>query len=162
MQNGTTRRQALCGLAAVTLAGVAPDLARPARAGTPNDHRDTLDAFVDILLPPDDLTPAASALGVGASIADLAKGQTLLAALIQRVGDWMDSTGAGRFVALTAADRATLVDYMAQADIDTLEGRFFQLIRLFAIEFYYDHPAAIAGLALDPAPQPSGYPPPWV
>ena len=46
---------------------------------------------------------AASALGVGASIADLAKGQTLLAALIQRVGDWMDSTGAGRFVALTAA-----------------------------------------------------------
>lgn len=124
-------------------------------------HASTLDAVVDTLLPADEMTPAASALGVGADILGLAAEQPLLAELIARVCAWLDTTGAGRFVDLTAADKEAVIAYLAQADIDTLEGRFYQLIRLLAIEFYYARPEALAGLDLNPTPQPAGYPPPW-
>lgn len=155
-----SRRQALLGIAAVSLQGFVPLAMAPALAETAPTF-DTVDAYVDILLPADGLSPAASALGVGASIMALGAEQPLLADLIDLVTAWMDTIGADRFVDLSFDERHAIVTYMANADIDTLEGRFFQLIRLFAIEFYYAQPQALAGMALDPAPQPSGYPPPW-
>lgn len=153
-----SRRQALIGIAAVSLQGFVPLAPALAKTVAPLD---TLDAFTDVLLPADGLSPAASTLGVGEAILALAAEQPLLADLIDLVTEWMDRTGAGRFVDLSFDDQQSVVAYMARADIDTLEGRFFQLIRLFAIEFYYAQPEVLAGLAIDPAPQPLGYPPPW-
>lgn len=157
--NNASRRQALLCFAAASLSGFTPLGGLLAQTTLPID---TLDAFVDVLLPADDLSPSASAVGVGRSIADLAANLPLLAQLIDHVSEWLDSSGAGRFVDLSREDRETLVAFMEKADIDTLEGRFFQLVRLFAIEFYYARDDVLAGLALDPAPQPSGYPPPWI
>ena len=156
---GATRRQALLALVAAALSPL-PWLGR-AHAAVAAAQAETLDAVLDVLLPADDLTPAASALGVGADILALAADQPLLAELITRVCAWLDTTGAGRFVDLTATDKETVVAYLAQADVDTLEGRFYQLVRLLAIEFYYARPEALAGLDLNPTPQPAGYPPPW-
>lgn len=156
-----TRRQALLSLVALWLSPTVPGLSGTASAQGAADPVGLLDAYVDILLPADNLSPAASALGVGQSIWTVAADQPLLAELILRVADWLDATGAGRFVDLSTEDQTTVVAYMEKADVDHLEGRFFQLIRLLAIEFYYAEPAALAGLPLNPTPQPEGYPPPW-
>ena len=149
-------------LAAGSLSAVAFPWVGLAQSDSVTRHADTLRVFIDVLLPADALTPAASELGVGDGILAIASGQPLLAELILRVGDWIDTTGAGRFVDLSPADKSAVAAYLAQADVDAPEGRFFLLIRLLAIEFYDDHPSALAGLALDATPQPAGYPPPWL
>jgi hypothetical protein len=148
-------------LAAAALAGLAPRrLAAADPLAAARAHRATLAAYVDVLLPDDGVTPAASALGVHDEILTLAGEAENLARLIAVVGDWMDGTGRGPFAQL-GADADRLVAHMAAAGPDTLEGRFHQLIRLLAIEFYYARPEALAGLDLAAAPQPAGYPPPW-
>lgn len=157
-----SRRQALIGLVGAALAlTVLPPCAARAATDPSGAELATLRAYVDVLLPADDLTPAASALGVADAILDLAQGQELLGRLIAIVCDWLDASGAGAFATLSATDRETIVDYMAKADPDVLEGRFYRLIRLLAIDLYYARPEALAGLALAPSPQPLGYPPPW-
>lgn len=135
----------------------------PLRAGAEDIHRHRamLAAYVDVLLPADAVSPAASVLGVDAAILDLAAGQPLLARLIAVVGDWLDTAGNEPFASMDPARQAALVDEMSAADPDYLEGRFYQLIRLLAIEFHYADPAALAGLDLAASPQPAGYPPPW-
>lgn len=153
------RRQVLLGAVAAALVPLAPHLARA--QGTTAQHNALLAAYVDVLLPDDGLTPAASALGVHDAILDLAATQELLGKLIGMVADWLDQTGPAPFATLPTADREARVAALAKADPDHLEGRFHQLIRLLAIELYYARPEALAGLDLAPAPQPAGYPPPW-
>lgn len=153
------RRQALAVMAGGALAGFAP--AVMAQGFDVARHRPMLDAFVDVLLPADDLGPAASTLGVGGAILDFAQSQPLLQRLIAMVGDWLDAPADGPFVRMSPERQQALVDYMASADPDLLEGRFYRLIRLFSLEFYYSSPEALTGLDLSPSPQPQGYPPPW-
>lgn len=154
-----TRRDALRLLAGGALAGVVP-LPLPA-AGPEQGPGSMLAAYVDVLLPADALSPAASQLGVHEAILMLADDVEPLARLIGMMRDWLDGSGRGAFATLDPADREALVAYAAAADPDTPEGRFHLLIRLFALEFYYATPEAIAGLDLAVAPQPEGYPPPW-
>lgn len=153
------RRQVILGGLAAALAPLAPRLstAQP----LPDGAGPLLAAYVDVLLPEDGLTPAASTLGVHEAILDLATTQDLLGRLIALVAEWLDQTGPAPFAALPPKLRAARVDELALADPDHLEGRFHQLIRLLAIELYYARPEALAGLDLAPAPQPAGYPPPW-
>lgn len=153
------RRRLLLGALAAALVPLAPRLGL-AQAVTPG-HRALLAAYVDVLLPADGLTPAASTLGVHDAIADLAQGQELLSRLIVMVADWLDQTGPAPFARLPLAEREARVAALAQADPDNLEGRFHQLIRLLAVEFYYARPEALVRLDLAPSPQPAGYPPPW-
>jgi hypothetical protein len=153
------RRRVLLGAVAAALAPLAPRLGRAETALA--QHRALLAAYVDVLLPDDGLTPGASALGVHDAILDLAASQELLGRLIGLVADWLDDTGPAAFATLPRADQAARVDALAVADPDQLEGRFHQLIRLLAIEFYYAKPEALAGLDLALSPQPAGYPPPW-
>jgi hypothetical protein len=154
------RRQMLTGAIAVALGPLA---GRLALAETPApDTRALLAAYVDVLLPEDDVTPPASALGVHDAILDLASGQELLARLIALVADWLDQTGPAPFASLPLPEQEARVATLAAADPDQLEGRFHQLIRLLAIEVYYARPEALAGLDIAAAPQPAGYPPPWV
>lgn len=155
------RRAALAIIAGAALAPFAAPLAETsATAGLPR-HRAMLDAYVDVLLPADELTPSASGLGVGEAILEFAQGQPLLGRMIAMVGEWLDAPADGPFARMTPDRQQALVDHMATADPDNLEGRFYRLIRLFALEFYYATPQALAGLDLSPSPQPQGYPPPW-
>lgn len=124
-------------------------------------HRAALIAYVDQLLPADGRTPAASELGVADEIIALAEDAPMLARLIALVADGLDRLSPGGFAALPSGQAAIVVDKLAAADPDIPAGRFHQLIRLLAIEIYYARPEALAGLGLNPAPQPEGYPPPW-
>jgi len=149
------RRRALAGAVAAMLA---PQVVW-ADDGTPDGR--ALAAFVDTLLPADALTPAASALGVPEAIADFAAGVPGLPELIAGGTAWLDRTGGPPFAELSAADRDRVVAWMEGSDPAQGPYRFYEVIRLLAVEFYYAAPEAVAGLPLNVAPQPRGYPPPW-
>ena len=124
-------------------------------------HEGTLAAFVDTLLPDDGVTPSASMLGVDADLREFIVESETFTKMTDMVCDWLDTLGPVPFAELSPEDRLHIADYMAEADRDMLEGRFYHLVRLLAIEFYYARTEALVGLNLAPAPQPSGYPPPW-
>lgn len=129
--------------------------------GSLERHAATLAAFVDTLLPDDGVTPAASALGIDRDLRDFIQGSDQFLTMTDMVCDWLNTLGPAPFDALSPQDRLHIVDYMAEADHNLLEGRFYHLVRLLAIEFYYARAEALAGLDLAPAPQPAGYLPPW-
>ncbi|WP_299722025.1 gluconate 2-dehydrogenase subunit 3 family protein [uncultured Tateyamaria sp.] len=121
----------------------------------------TLAAYLDILLPADEHTPAASALGIEGDIIGFARQLTQFNQLLVLGTQWLNQTGQGPFHALSLSDQGRVVDWMRAADRNFIPGRFFLLVRLTGVEFYYSRPEAVAGFDLNPAPQPAGYPPPW-
>ncbi len=154
-----TRRQVLLLAIAAGLAPIADTLV--ARAETAGANPVTLDAFLDVLLPADALSPAASALGVGAGILDLATDSPLFARLLAAGCNWLDGLDPRGFAGLPADTQTNVVTFMTRADPNEVPRRFYHLTRQIAVELYFAHPAAIAGYALAAAPQPAGYPPPW-
>lgn len=121
----------------------------------------TLAAFVDTLLPEDAVSPAASALGVLDAILDFSADVTGLGDLIAGGTAWLNKTGGPPFAQLSEQDRTRIVTWMAQSDLAGGANRFYEVVRLLAVEFYYARPEAISGFPLNTAPQPRGYPPPW-
>lgn len=154
-----SRRRALLvslGAALVPLAAMLPAMAD---AGGPDPA--TLDAFLDVLLPADDLSPAASALGIGAEITDFATESPLFERLLAAGCQWLDALDARRFAELPDETQTAVVTFMSTSDFNEVPRRFYHLTRLLAVEFYYARAEAIAGFPLAVAPQPAGYPPPW-
>lgn len=158
---GPTRRAALFAVAGAAAAGLAPGLLRAQDAGGATISAGALDAFLDMLLPGDDGAPAASALGVGAGLlAEVTPGSLTERLLVAGTG-FLDTVGPAPFAELPLAARVEVTDWLAQADYNEIPGRFFHVTRLLAVGIYFAHPEALAGLPLEPAPQPVGYPPPW-
>jgi hypothetical protein len=121
----------------------------------------TITAFVDTLLPDDGVSPAASVLGIDKELRDFIAESDLFVRMTDMVCDWLNTLGPVPFAALSPQERVSIVDYMAEADHNMLEGRFYHLVRLLSIELYYARAEAVVGLDLAPAPQPAGYLPPW-
>ncbi len=154
-----TRRRALA-------AGVAAALAQSPLAGrlsaaTGDLDLAALETFLDILLPADDLTPSAGELRVASQIVEIAAPTDPYRRLLALGTFWLNGEGARSFASLSAADRHKVVAWMSRSDIDAIPGRFYQVVRQSAVEIYFSHPQALAGLPVNPAPQPLGYPPPW-
>ncbi|SLN28632.1 hypothetical protein PEL8287_01303 [Roseovarius litorisediminis] len=152
------RRSALLGFAAASLL---PMSARLVEAQTPMDDVATLDAFLDVLLPADAMSPAASTLNIGAEMLEIIVPDSLPGKLLSLGLTWLDSLDARRFATLPEETQFKVVTWMSQADVNEIPGRFYQVIRLFAVELYYARPGAITGFPLQVTPQPQGYPPPW-
>ena len=123
--------------------------------------KQTLGAYLDVLLPADDLTPAASALNVAEDLVQFASESPPFRQFLAVGTHWLNQTGRGPFHTLSLSDQERVVDWMSKADRDTLPGRFFLLVRLIGVEFYYSKPEVARAFGLNPAPQPAGYPPPW-
>lgn len=156
---GLSRRQAL-------LAAVGASLAQFAGTGAAfgqvrSNSFAPLDAFIDVLLPADAASPAASALGIGADIRAFAADSPLYLRLLTVGCDWLDGLDARPFADLPAETQTAIVTYMSTANFNEVPRRFYHLTRQVAVEFYYARPEAIAGFPLADAPQPAGYPPPW-
>ncbi len=156
---GPTRRAALTALLGGALLSLAPP--RAALAQDVRIDARALSAFIDVLLPADELSPAASALGVPHDLIALADGVAPFQRLIALACGWLNGLGDVPFADLPEVDRMRIVTWMSTADFNQIPRRFYHLVRLSAIELYYAHPESIAGFPLNPAPQPQGYPPPW-
>lgn len=115
-----------------------------------------LSPFIDHLIPADDVSPAASALGVAQQVWSEA-GSTLEGQiLVERVCQWLDRYGEG-FASLDHSEREVLVRWMSQAPWESPQRRFFHLIREQAFTHYYTQAAALNGFPFDRPPQPMGF-----
>ncbi|SEM21679.1 Gluconate 2-dehydrogenase subunit 3 [Roseovarius tolerans] len=153
-----SRRDAILRLASGCLVSL---VSSPAVGQTATIERKTLDAVIDTLLPADDLTPSATELGVSDELMLLASKGSSLHRLFALGTTWLDTLDARSFAELPSETRQDVLRYMERADYNEVPGRFFQLLRQMTVEIYYAQPQTYAGLSLNPAPQPEGYPPPW-
>ncbi|MDO9003795.1 MAG: gluconate 2-dehydrogenase subunit 3 family protein [Aquabacterium sp.] len=115
-----------------------------------------LSPFIDHLIPADELSPAASALGVAQRIWNDAMATPDGRMLVERVCQWLDQYGEG-FASLDDSEREVLVRWMSQAPWESPQRRFFHLVREQAFTLYYTQPAALKGFPFDRPPQPMGF-----
>jgi len=150
------RRVALAALAAA-LAELpdASGAALPAVSGERTMR--TLTAFCDTLVPADELTPAASALGIPQSLFAGMLGNALAERLLSAGCAWLDAAAAGDFAAAPEAARVDACERMQSMPWESPPGRFFALLRNTVMADYYADPRAWKGLALDRPPQPLGF-----
>ncbi|MEM6371811.1 MAG: hypothetical protein AAF727_03400 [Pseudomonadota bacterium] len=121
----------------------------------------TLAAYLDILLPADADSPAASALKIEDDLIAFAGQVRVFQQLLSLGTMWLNDTGQGPFHTLSKDDQARVVDWMRSADRGFVPGRFYLLVRLTGAEFYFARPEATAAFDVNATPQPVGYPPPW-
>jgi hypothetical protein len=126
-----------------------------AQAGAAEFASDSLRAFVTTLVPDHD---DAALFG---DFRILTREIPWLGPLAAATTAWLDAEAGGSFATIATPARATIVNRMALAPPDSVPRQGYVYLRHFAMELYYARPDAIAGLPLEPAPQPVGYPPPW-
>ncbi len=115
-------------------------------------------AVCDTLVPADPLTPAASDLGVVATILADIEGDADARRLLASACEWLDARSDGDFAVADVEVREAALEAMSRQPWESPAGRFFQLARNTVMAEYYAQPAAWRGLALDRPPQPIGFP----
>ena len=156
-----TRRQALALISAalsgtIAWGGGMSALAADAATVVP-DPDPTFNAFCDTLIPADELSPSASALGVPARILADAANSASLQRLIGFSTAWLDQAAGGDFAGADEGLRNDILEAMSQLPWEAPHRRFFDLMRDLAMGYFYSQPAALAGMATDQPPQPAGY-----
>ncbi|MGI8623799.1 MAG: hypothetical protein ACR2NB_10025 [Solirubrobacteraceae bacterium] len=122
---------------------------------TPTEIVATLAAFVDVLLPGDELFPAASTVGTQALLADRLRALLGAEAVAEAVGSL--SEDARSFSVLAPEERVTAVRHLEQRLPDR-----FNVLRSMTYYAYYQNPAVVQcvrelGFDYNDAPQPRGY-----
>jgi len=120
--------------------------------------RATLSGFLDTLLPADEYSPSASALGTPDRLLAEAERDPLYLRLIRAGCEWIDLQTQGEFAGAPEAARGLVVDWMSKAPRDSVPRRFFDLVRDHALVLYYSTPAGWRGTGFEHPPQPLGYP----
>ena len=150
------RRDALLALATSMAAGVSVPVS--AQQTIP---RELFDQVANLLIPADEMSPGASQLGVVDDVYEMVAGHPMLQQLFSYGFGWLDQVAGQPFLSLPALTQHQILSAASQSDYNQIPGRFFHVLRLFVIEVYFGHPEAVAGLPINPAPQPDGYLPPW-
>ena len=126
-----------------------------------NISQDVLPALLDTLIPADELTPSASALGVPEKILANYAGHATYLRLIEYGCRWLNQTAEKKFnmqfVELEAAEQQQLVQQLAAKKPSTILYQFFLLLRNRSLELYYSQNQSWYGLTLSQTPQPLGY-----
>ena len=154
------RRRATRALAFGAAALASADLPALAAAGISGDSDRivrTFTAFCDTIVPADELTPAASALGVPKTILAELAGIALAERLLAAGCAWLDAACAGNFAQADEASRVAASERMAALPWESPPGRFFAVMRNTVMADYYAQPESWRGLALDRPPQPLGF-----
>lgn len=118
-------------------------------------------AFLDVLLPHDELSGSATDLRVDDKLWEFSESDPRFRRLVQLGCRWLNLTGGPPFADLTAEQQIAVVEWMSKSDWNRIPRRFYELVRQAAIELYYSEPEAWRGLPIERPPQPLGYPPPW-
>lgn len=120
-----------------------------------------LEAWVDTLLPADEISPGAGELGVPARIADKASGNPGYLKLVKSGCRWLDQQardrGARDFAALDEDEREVIVRLAEQSAPRSLPRKFFEKTRDDTFQFYYARPESWVMLEYPGPPQPLGF-----
>lgn len=145
------------------LAGLATTLPMdPSQAATMRTVQDkarvlsTLSAYVDVLIPADDQTPAASSLGIADRIVAEARESALFLRLLQVVTNWLNKSPSD-FASLAEDRKIALLEWMSSAPWECPQRRYFEIVRDRAMWFYYGSAESWGGLSIHAPPQPVGY-----
>ena len=142
--------------------GSGVDLASAATtAPASREARATLAAFLDTLLPRDELSGSATDLGTDRQLWEFSKTSPDFRKLVDYGCRWLNMTGGVRFSELATEQQIAIVDWMSQADWNGIPRRFYELVRQVTIELYFSNAASVNGLPIKNSPQPLGFPPPW-
>ena len=139
------------------LAKAVPEIAVPSK-GPHAAFEQSLRAFVDVLIPADEHSPAASAVGVDAQIIAHAKNDYRFRKLLSVGFKWLDSQMSGGFAQLSDDAQIRVVEWMSQTESNSLPRRLFELLRYESMSFYYADHRSWPGLSISRPPQPLGYP----
>jgi hypothetical protein len=131
---------------------------RPPEASSQN----TLQAWVDLLLPADGDAPGAVALGVDRLIADAARRNATLGALMSAGIAWVDEQarrrGGASFAALDQAAREAIVTQAQSSAPGSTPRVFFQSTLDDTLYHHYGDARSWPALGFERPPQPLGYP----
>lgn len=126
-----------------------------------SDEFSALSGFIDILIPADDGTPAASSLHVPRAVVDAAardrRVQRILAMGCRRLNNTAKTLGVRNFSALREQSREDIVEATAAPGAAPLPKAFFTIVRDLSMRAYYAHAAAWGGLGYAGPPQPDGF-----
>ncbi len=121
----------------------------------------TLRAYLDTLLPADDISPSASTIGVHKHLLKKAQDDALYRRLLLLGTRWLEQQAQARdpvsFAALGEERREQIIMLAEDAPATALERVFFEHTRVDAFESYYSDPAIWATLGYPNAPQPLGF-----
>lgn len=127
---------------------------------TATDENQTLSAFLNTLIPPDE-TPGATTLGVDRKILAKAEKEANYKKLIKDGCKWLNNRaverGSYNFASLNELQRDYLVTLASSGKINSLERVFFIKIRNDAFYYYYSHPTTWNALRYPGPPQPMGF-----
>ncbi len=121
----------------------------------------TLKAYVDVLIPADEMTPSASALRVDEQLLTAGKDNLNYRRLLDLGLDWLNTQSradfGGSFSDISEEKRDAVVRQAATAAYGTLPRVFFERTRADAFSFYYSRPESWRGIAYYRGPpQPLG------
>jgi hypothetical protein len=116
-----------------------------------------LSALVDVLIPADEFTPSASALGVGNILLEQADSDAEFRPWLAAGMKWLDQGVPGSFILREESTRVVLLERLAGSAIGSQARTFFEILRLRTMTAYYADPRSWVGLAIDRPPQPLGY-----
>jgi hypothetical protein len=120
----------------------------------------TLEAYLDALIPDDELGPGALELGVGRRMIARAQESRRYRAFLDQGCRWLDDEakkrGAEAFADLSEDGRNAVVA-LAAAEPNSYPQRFFRATRHTAFYLYYAEPRAWAAIGYDGPPQPEGF-----
>ena len=120
-----------------------------------------LQTWIDTLLPADEVSPAASELGVSSRVTGKALGSSYYLKLIQAGCHWLDrqaqKRGGKTFAMLDVSEREHVVRMAEQATAKSLQRIFFEHTRSDVFHFYYAQPETWVMLDYPGPPQPRGF-----
>lgn len=156
------QRRRLLQIVGAFFLGQAFDVSPAIAAATPSPlEKTTFAAFLDVLLPRDNLSGSATDLRVGEQLWALAADDLRFRRLIGLGCQWLNATGGPPFAELDTDQQIAVVEWMSQSNWNEVPRRFYELVRQTTVEAYYSDPAAWKGTVIERPPQPLGYPPPW-
>ena len=120
-----------------------------------------LQSWIDTLLPADEVSPAASELGVASRVTNKALGNPDYLKLLRAGCHWLDRQARKRsgkaFASLDLTARERVVRLAEQATTESLPRLFFEHTRAQAFLFYYTQPETWGMLDYPGPPQPRGF-----
>jgi len=142
------------------LGGAAASLAKEAIPAA--SFEGTLAAFLNTLIPNDELGPGAVELELLDPILDEARANPNVQTFLEQGVNWLDEEariqGSEDFAGLSEDGRNQVVAAAESASLDTLENEFFRATHFVTFRLYYSEPQAWPAIGYDGPPQPIGFP----
>lgn len=147
--------------AALTLSGAALVSRLLGTTRAEAEARSTLEAYLDTLIPADELGPGALDLDVPEALETALARDASYRQLLDLGCAWLDDQaaffGEKGFSALGENERSRIVLLAADGEPGSLERTFFETTRRHVFRLYWTRPDAWAGIGYDGPPQPDGF-----